>query len=52
LKWAIGIFEDLEASKPISRANGHLHLRRSTALEREIAEPVGPLVHNDQVNAT
>ena len=41
-----------EAGQRFRRVNGHLHrptLR--SALEREIAEPVGPLVHNDQVNA-
>jgi hypothetical protein len=42
----------IEAGKRFRRVNGHLHLPTlRSALEREIAEPVGPLVHNDQVNA-
>ena len=47
--WAAGM---TEAGKQFHRVNGHLHLPTlRSALEREIAEPVGPLVHNDQVNA-
>jgi putative transposase len=42
----------IEAGKRFRRVNGHRHLPTlRSALEREIAEPVGPLVHNDQVNA-
>ena len=42
----------IEAGKRFRRVNSHLHLPTlRSALEREIAEPVGPLVHNDQVNA-
>ena len=41
-----------EAGQRFRRVNGHLRrLTLRSALEREIAEPVGPLVHNDQVNA-
>jgi putative transposase len=50
LRWcAAGM---IEASKQFRRVNGHLHLPSlRAALEREIAEPVGPDVHNDQVSA-
>jgi putative transposase len=42
----------IEAGKRFRRVNSHLHLPTlRCAREREIAEPVGPLVHNDQVNA-
>jgi putative transposase len=50
LRWcAAGM---VEAGKQFRRVNGHLHppsLRAS--LEREIAEPLGPDVHNDEVSA-
>jgi putative transposase len=50
LRWcAAGM---IEAGKQFRRVNGHLHpptLR--AALQREIAEPVGPVVHNDEVSA-
>ena len=48
LRWcAAGM---VEAGKQFRRVNGHLHLPAlRTALERESA--VGPVVHNDQVNA-
>jgi len=40
------------AGKQFRRVNGHLHLPAlRAALEREFAEPVGPVVHNDQVSA-
>jgi transposase-like protein len=50
LRWcAAGM---VEAGKQFRRVNGHLHLPAlRTALERECAEPVGPVVHNDQVSA-
>ena len=50
LRWcAAGM---VEAGKQFRRVNGHLHLPAlRTALERESAESVGPVVHNDQVNA-
>ena len=50
LRWcAAGM---IEASKQFRRVNGHLHLPSlRAALEREIAEPVGPDVHNDEVSA-
>jgi putative transposase len=41
-----------EAGKQFRRVNGHLHLPTlRAALERETTEPVGPIVHNDQVSA-
>ncbi|MGV7852193.1 IS256 family transposase, partial [Mycobacterium kansasii] len=50
LRWcAAGM---VEAGKQFRRVNGHLHppaLR--AALEREFAEPVAPIVHNDVVSA-
>jgi putative transposase len=50
LRWcAAGM---VEAGKQFRRVNGHLHLPSlRAALEREIAEPVGPDVHNDEVSA-
>jgi putative transposase len=50
LRWcAAGM---VEAGKQFRRVNGHLHLPSlRAALEREIAEPVGPAVHNDEVSA-
>ena len=40
------------AGKQFRRVNGHLHLPAlRAALEREIAEPVGSDVHNDEVSA-
>ena len=50
LRWcAAGM---VEAGKQFRRVNGHLHLPSlRAALEREIAEPVGPDVHNDKVSA-
>ncbi|VBA59719.1 IS256 family transposase [Mycobacterium attenuatum] len=50
LRWcAAGM---VEAGKQFRRVNGHLHLPSlRAALEREFAEPVGPVVHNDQVSA-
>ena len=50
LRWcAAGM---IEAGKQFRRVNGHLHLPTlRTALEREFAESVGPIVHNDQVSA-
>jgi putative transposase len=50
LRWcAAGM---IEAGKQFRRVNGHLHLPTlRAALQREIAEPVGPVVHNDEVSA-
>ena len=50
LRWcAAGM---IEASRQFRRVNGHLHLPTlRAALDREFAEPVGPVVHNDQVSA-
>ena len=50
LRWcAAGM---VEAGKQFRRINGHLHLTTlRAALERETAEPVKPVVHNDQVSA-
>ena len=50
LRWcAAGM---VEAGKQFRRVNGHLHLPTlRTALQRHTAEPVGPVVHNDQVSA-
>jgi putative transposase len=50
LRWcAAGM---VEAGKQFRRVNGHLHLPSLRAtLEREFAEPVGPVVHNDEVSA-
>jgi putative transposase len=50
LRWcAAGM---IEAGKQFRRVNGHLHLPTlRAALERETAEPVGPVVHNDEVSA-
>ena len=50
LRWcAAGM---VEAGKQFRRVNGHLHLPTlRTALECETAEPVGPVVHNDEVSA-
>lgn len=41
-----------KAGKQFRRVNGHLHLPTlRAALERECAEPVAPVVHNDEVSA-
>jgi len=50
LRWcAAGM---IEAGKQFRRVSGHLHLPAlRAALEREVAESVGPVVHNDQVSA-
>ena len=50
LRWcAAGM---VEAGKQFRRVNGHLHLPAlRAALERESAEHVGPVMHNDQVSA-
>ena len=50
LRWcAAGM---VEAGKQFRRVNGHLHLPALRgALEREFAELVGPVVHNDEVSA-
>ena len=50
LRWcAAGM---VEAGKQFRRVNGHLHLPAlRAALQREFAEPVGPLMHNDEVSA-
>jgi putative transposase len=50
LRWcAAGM---VEAGKQFRRVNGHLHLPTlRSALERHTAEPVGPVVHNDEVSA-
>ena len=50
LRWcAAGM---IEAGKQFRRVNGHLHLPTlRAALQREIAEPVGPVVHNGEVSA-
>ena len=50
LRWcAAGM---VEAGKQFRRVNGHLHLPAlRAALEREVAEHVVPVVHNDQVSA-
>jgi transposase-like protein len=50
LRWcAAGM---IEAGKQFRRVNGHLHLPSlRAALEREIAQPTGPDVHNDKVSA-
>jgi transposase-like protein len=50
LRWcAAGM---VEAGKQFRRVNGHLHLPTlRAALQREIAEPVGPVLHNDEVSA-
>ena len=50
LRWcAAGM---VEAGKQFRRVNGHLHLPTlRSALERETAESVVPVVHNDQVSA-
>ena len=50
LRWcAAGM---VEAGKQFRRVNGHLHLPAlRAALEREIAEPDGPVMHNDEVSA-
>ncbi|MGO9040956.1 MAG: IS256 family transposase [Mycobacterium sp.] len=50
LRWcAAGM---VEAGKQFRRVNGHLHLPTlRSALERQTAQPVGPVVHNDEVSA-
>src|SRR6476659_8271381 len=50
LRWcAAGM---VEAGKQFRRVNGHLHLPTlRAALQREIAEPVGPVLHHDEVSA-
>ena len=49
LRWcAAGM---VEAGKQFHRVNGHLHLPTlRVALERETAQSVAPVVHNDQVS--
>lgn len=42
----------VEVGKQFGRVNGHLHLPTLRAvLEREVAESVGPVTHNDQLSA-
>jgi putative transposase len=42
----------IEAGKQFRRFNGHLHLPTLRAAgESQSAESVGPVVHDDQVNA-
>lgn len=50
LRWcAAGM---IEAGNKFRRVNGHLHLPTlRAALDREFAESVAPIVHNDQVTA-
>ena len=50
LRWcAAGM---IEAGKQFRRVNGHLHLPiLRAAMERETAQSVGLVVHNDQVSA-
>jgi len=50
LRWcAAGM---VEAGKQFRRVNGHLHLPSlRAALEREVAQSVVPVVHNDEVSA-
>jgi putative transposase len=50
LRWcAAGM---VEAGKQFRRVNGHLHLPTlRAALEHECAEPVAPVVHDDEVSA-
>ena len=50
LRWcAAGM---VEAGKQFRHVNGHPHLPAlRAALEREFAEPAGPVVHNDEVSA-
>jgi hypothetical protein len=50
LRWcAAGM---VEAGKQFRRVNGHLHLPTlRAALEREVAESVGTMGHDDQVSA-
>jgi putative transposase len=50
LRWcAAGM---IEAGNQFRRVNGHLHLPTlRAALQREIAELVGPVLHNDEVSA-
>jgi putative transposase len=50
LRWcAAGM---VEAGKQFRRVNGHLHLPTlRAALQREIAESVGPVMHNDEASA-
>jgi transposase-like protein len=50
LRWcAAGM---IEAGKQFRRVNGYLHLPSlQAALEREVAAPVGALMHNDEVSA-
>lgn len=50
LRWcAAGI---AEAGKQFRRANGHLHLKTlRAALDRQTTEPVGPVLHTDEVSA-
>jgi putative transposase len=50
LRWcAAGM---IEAGKQFRRVNGHLHLPAlRAALEREVAESVGTMGHDDQVSA-
>jgi putative transposase len=50
LRWcAAGM---VEAGKQFRRVNGHLHLPTlRAALEREVAKPVRPAIHNEHMNA-
>jgi putative transposase len=50
LRWcAAGM---VEAKQQFRRVNGHLHLASlRAALERETAETVGPIGHDEEVNA-
>ena len=50
LRWcAAGM---IEAGKPFRRVNGHLHLPvLRSALEAQFAETVGPVMHDEDVNA-
>ncbi len=42
----------LEAGKQFRRVNGHLHLPAlRAALEAEVHKPVGPVVHDEGINA-
>jgi putative transposase len=50
LRWCAAAM--VEAGTRFRRVNGHLHLTTlRTALQREIPEPVGPVVHTDEVSA-
>ena len=50
LRWAAAGM--VEAGKQFRRVNGHLHLPAlRTALERQVAQTVRPLVHDEDINA-